>query len=133
MNWMQKEMRDQLAKDIQEGKIWGLRLTKTHVDAIRNNAYADIYLIPRKIVKADDEKFYVETRINHPYYSQYNGIDYVTPHCLEKTEQYELCEGYYDAFDYYDGNYLRGTDYIPAAVNEEDQVQITEYEVLWCY
>ena len=87
MNWMQKEMRDQLAKDIQEGKIWGLRLTKTHVDAIRNNAYADIYLIPRKIVKADDEKFYVETRINRPYYSQYNGIDYVTPHCLKKTEQ----------------------------------------------
>ena len=133
MNYMQKEMREQLMQDIQSGKIWGLRLVKTHVDAIRTNAYADIYLIPREIVKWDDKKFYVKTRRNLPYYSNYNGIDYVTPHCKEKTDEYVLSEGYFDAFEYYDGNILRGIDYIPAAVNPDDQVQITEYEVLWCY
>lgn len=133
MKYMQKEMREQLMQDIQSGKIWGLKLVKTHVEAIRSNAYADVYLIPREIVKWDNEKFYVKTRRNIPEYKNYNGIDYVEPSCKEKTEEFELCEGYYNAFDYYDGNILRGIDEIPMAVNPEDQIQITEYEVIWSY
>lgn len=133
MNWMQKEMQEQLMQDIQNHKIWGVRLIKTPIEAIRSNAYADAFMVPREIIDYDEEKFYVKTRRNIPYRSHYNGIDYVSPHCKEKTDQYEACEGYYSAFDYYDGNILRGIDYIPAAVNPEDQVQITEYEVLWCY
>lgn len=133
MKYMQKEMREQFMQDIQSGKIWGLKLVKTQVEAIRSNAYADVYLIPREIVKWDNEKFYVKTRRNIPEYKNYNGIDYVVPHCKEKTEQFELCESYYNAFDYYDGNILRGIDEIPMAVNPEDSVQITEYEIIWSY
>ena len=133
MKYMQKEMQEQFKEDILSGKIWGLRLVKTPNDVIRNNAYADIYGIPRQIVNADENKFYLKTRINDPYRSQYNGRDYVAPTCLRKTEEHELLEAHYDGFDYYDGSCVQSSVEIPAAVNSEDIVLISEQEVIWSY
>lgn len=133
MKYMQKEMLEQFMQDLHDGKIWGLRLVKTPINAIHNNAYGDIFGIPRQIVKSDNEKFYMLSRRNKPYFSGYNGIDYVEPHCKEKTDIYAKTEAYYSAFNYYDGCTLQSITEVQSPVNEDKSVLITEYEIIRSY
>ncbi len=117
MVYMQNEMIESLKKDIREGKIWGLKLVKHPCEVIRNNTHGDIFNIVREIVDADDQCFYLRTNCRHA-----DGKAYL----------YD-CEAYYEAFSYYDGDILRSILNIPAAVDEKDAIQITEYEVLRSY
>lgn len=112
-----------IKKDIMSGKIWGLELLDSASETICSNRYADIYKVPRKITKYDDDKFYLRTTCYNtiPRYEYVNGeyrlIDVILP-----TKQWEDdFEAYYNAFDYYDGNYL---------INKEKG---TVYQVLWSY
>ena len=137
---MEKELQDQqatasvyLKKDIQEGKIWGLRLIKTPTEVIRDNSYAMMFNIVREISGFDEKKFFLKTKRNVPSYFDYKNYEYQKPDGYVTTDNYCECEAYYGAFNYYDGNILRSTQYFPSCINEEDQVQVTEYEVLHIY
>ena len=83
----------------------------------------------------DDKCFFLKTKLRDPYYlkNEYNGKDYCMPKHSRPLEKYSDIEGYYTAFNYYDGDILRSTEEFPAAVDPKDAVSITEYEVLWCY
>ena len=137
---MEKELQDQqviasadLKKDIQEGKIWGLRLIKTPVEVIRDNSYAMLFNMVREISGFDDEKFFLRTKQNNPVYYDYKNYDYQKPNGYVSGDEYCECEAYYRAFNYYDGNILRASEYFSSCINEEDQNQVTEYEVLHIY
>ena len=133
MVYMQEEMIESLKKDIQEGKIWGLRLIKTPVEVIQDNSYAMMFNVVREITGFDDDKFFLKTKRNVPAYYEYKNYDYQKPGGHVSSERYFDCEAYYQAFSYYDGDILRSILNIPAAVDEKDAIQIAEYEVLKSY
>lgn len=135
MKYMPKDMIKDLKSDIKNGKIWGLKLVKTTTEVIQNNCYAQLYLEPREIVSFDDNCFYLKTRINQPHYlsGTYNPVDYYSPDYSIPDDIYTNAEAYYNAFSYYDGHYLKSIQEIPNAVNANDQIQITEYEVIRSY
>ena len=114
MIFVPEGMLEQLKIDINEGKIWGLRLVKSPVAVIEDNKYADMFGIVREIVNPTDDGFSLKTKRND-----------ICGWCE--------CEAYYSAFSYYDGDILRAVDNYSAVVDEKDAIQITEYEVLWSY
>jgi hypothetical protein len=111
MNWMEEEMIEELKKDIQSKRIKGLKLIKTPVEVIRNNVHAEIYKAPRRVVMPGKNLFYLETR------------------CADGS--FYCAEAWYDAFDYYDGKILRNTQKFDKCVYPEDEIKVTEYEVLY--
>ena len=130
---MQKEMQVDLKKDVESGKIFGLRLIKTDNEVIEHDCYAEMFETVREIVGFDDRRFYLKTRMRDPHYLGYNGVEYTIPDFAVSSFKYSDCEAYYETFNYYDGNILRSVNEFPAAVNEEDKVSVTEYEVIWGY
>lgn len=135
MNFMQKEMQEELKKDILSGKIYGLKLIKTPIEAIRNNRYSLMFGEIREIVNANETCFYLKTRVMEPHYLKgtSNGVDYSISDFSIPTQNYVNCEGYYSAFENYDGHILQAISEVPNAVNEKDIAQITEYEVIRGY
>lgn len=134
MIFMQEEMQRDLKKDIQSGKIAALRLVKTKNAVIRDNLYAQMYFADREVCGFDNEKFYLKTKKMEPHYhtGAYDGKNYRKPD-YSISDGYCECEAYYAAFSYYDGDILRSVVEIPAAVKDEDRINITEYEVLRSY
>lgn len=132
---MKKEIQEQLKYDIAKGKIWGLRLVKTPIEAIKTNCYGLIFEESREIVGFDEEKFYLKTRYREPTYlpGTFDGKNYAVPDYSLPTDIYSDVEAYYSAFNYYDGDILRAVCKIPAAVNPKDSIKITEYEVIRSY
>lgn len=132
---MRKEMQEELKKDVESGMIWGLRLVKTPVEAIKNNTCAMMFEESRPISGFDEKCFYLATRYKDRHYlpGTYDGKNYVLPDYSIPTDFYTEAEAYYSAFDYYDGNILRSTTEITAAVDPKDIIQITEYEVIRSY
>ena len=135
MNYMAKEIQDELKRDIQDGKIWGLKLVSTSVDVLKRDQYALIFGEPREIVGFDNECFYLRTRYSESHYlpGSYDGKNYVVADYSIPTQTYFNAEAYYKAFNYYDGNILRSTTEIKNAVNPKDIIQITEYQVIRSY
>lgn len=135
MLFMQEEMQNDFKKDLKEGKIFGLRLVETQNEVIRRNVYADIFGTIREIVGYDDKKFYLRTRRSTPYYLKetYNGSDYVLPDFSLPEDEYYDAEGYFEVFNYYDGNRLKSSQEFSAMVNQKDIINITEYEVIRSY
>ena len=113
MVYMEKKMQDELMQDIQEGKIFGLRLIEHPIAIIQNNVDAEMFGIVREIIDCDKEKFFLKTK--------------------SIAGQYFDCEAYYAAFNYYDGDILRKIEEFPNVVDEKDSVKVTEYEVLRSY
>ena len=130
---MQEEMQRQLQKDIESGKIYGLRLIRVDNDVVHNNCYADMFDEIREITRSDSKRFFLKTRRKEPHYLGYNGVDYRIPDYSIPSFEYTGCEAYYQAFSYYDGKILRAVHEFPAAVNPEDQISVTEYEVIMGY
>ena len=133
MIFVPDEMKEQLINDIKEGKIWGLRLIKTPTEVIRDNSYAMMFNIVREISGFDEEKFFLRTKRNVPCYIDYKNYEYQKPNGYVSTDECYEAEAYFQAFEYYDGDILRSTQYFPSCINKEDQVQIIEYEVLRSY
>ena len=127
MNWMEEEMNHDFKKDIQNGKIWGLKLIRSPIAVIEDNHYADIFNVAREIVGCDEEKFYLRTRRNKPKYIDYKNYEYQAPIGSNPTDNWVDYEGYFGAFDFYDGNILR------ASVKDDDIPICTEYEVIHAY
>ena len=135
MKFVQEEMQNDFKKDLKEGKIFGLRLVKTDNEVIKRNVYAEVFDTILEITRFDENKFYTLIRRREPHYiiGSYNGRDYQIPDYSIPTFDYEETEGYFSAFNYYDGNVLRATVDIPAAVDPKDSLKITEYEVIRSY
>lgn len=127
MDWMEKEMIDQLKTDIQTHKLMGLKLMKTGIDVTKHNVYADIFDKYLPITGFDEEKFYLEARLNIPVQKDYDGRNYKEPIDHISTDICETLEAYYEAFNFYDGHILRSVVEIPAAVKLEDRVKVNEY------
>lgn len=135
MDFMTKEMQEKLKKDIITGKIYGLKLVSTPIEAIRRNQYAKIFEEVRPVVEADDERFILLTRRQEPHYlpGTYDGTGHYFADFSIPDQKYCDAEAYYSAFDYYDGHTLKSIVNIPSAVNEKDRIQITVYEVVRSY
>lgn len=121
-----------LKKDIKNGKVKRLRLIESPIRAIKENRYAEIFNTVREIVKYDDEKFYLETKLisRQGLYELKNGgyeLTKLVP--ASNSNKTELLEAYYSVFDY-DGRYLIQEVKIPNAANPKDRVQRTVYVVL---
>ena len=113
MLYMVKEMQDELMQDIRDGKVFGLKLIKHPVEVIENNRDHEMFGVAREIIAYDDEKFFLRTK--------------------SIAGRYIDCEGYYSAFNYYDGDILRKIEEFPNVVDEKDSIKVTEYEVLRSY
>lgn len=128
------EMQNEFKKDLQDGKIFGLRLVKTPSEVFENNVYGKMFIQTREITGFDEEKFFLKTKRMTPcfYPGSYDGLNYKMPD-YGKPNGYVECEAYFNAFDYYDGDILRSTTEISAAVDKKDCIQVTEYQVIRSY
>lgn len=81
-----------LHEDILTGKVTQFKLIATDIDVIRKNRDAMIYDTWRSVSSLTDDYFSLKTQ-----------------RCKdgEKIDQWENCEAYYTAFDYYDGTILK--------------------------
>ena len=108
------EMKEQLKKDIEEGKVWGLKMIKCPTEVIRSNRDAQIFGVVNEITRVDGNYFYMKI---------FSNI----------THDYVEGEGCFDAFTFYDGDILRSDRYFSICSEEKDQIQTTEYEVYHIY
>lgn len=115
------EMLEKFKEDICIGKIAGIKMRTIHNIPIEQYKYNYMYRYPFEITGCIYNRFFFR-KLDHNFQDP--------NHILDDMDERSM---YFSAFDYYDGDILAGTDYIPAAANSKDQVQITEYQVLRCY
>ena len=135
MDELINEMIQELKDDIENGKLYGLKLVKTSNEVIKRNLYGEMYEVIREIVGFDNEKFYLRTKLREPRFitGSCNGTEYCIPDYSISSNRYCDCEAYYNAFNFYDGNILRCVLNFPDAINKKDSVIVDEYQVIRSY